>query len=79
MVVGVSGSGGKVLVWDGATRLFHWVVVMLFAAAYVTWRLNRMDWHAYAGYALFTAVLFRIRSSRSSSRGRSRCCRQARA
>jgi cytochrome b len=58
--VGVNGSGGKVLVWDWATRLFHWVVVMLFAAAYVTWRLNWMDWHAYAGYALFTAVVFRI-------------------
>ncbi len=56
----MSGSGRKVLVWDGATRLFHWVVVMLFAAAYVTWRLNRMNWHAYAGYALFTAILFRI-------------------
>ena len=56
----MSDSGRKVLIWDGATRLFHWVVVMLFAAAYITWRLNWMDWHACAGYALFTAVLFRI-------------------
>ncbi len=54
------GSGRKVLVWDGATRLFHWLVVMLFAAAYVTWRLNFMKWHAYSGYVLLTAVLFRI-------------------
>lgn len=56
----MSGSDRKVLVWDGATRLFHWAMVMLFAASYVTWRLNWMDWHAYAGYALFTAILFRI-------------------
>ncbi|MGO9039809.1 MAG: cytochrome b/b6 domain-containing protein [Steroidobacteraceae bacterium] len=56
----MSGSSQKILVWDGATRLFHWLVVMLFTAAYVTWRQNLMNWHAYAGYALLTAVLFRI-------------------
>jgi cytochrome b len=49
-----------VVVWDGPTRLFHWIVVTLVAAAYLTWRLNWMDWHARAGYALLTAVIFRI-------------------
>ena len=29
---------------------------MLVAAAYATWRLNWMDWHAYAGYALLALV-----------------------
>ena len=56
----MSGSDRKVLVWDGPTRLFHWVVVTLVVAAYVTWRLNWMDWHAKAGYALLTLVIFRI-------------------
>jgi cytochrome b len=56
----MSGSDRKVLVWDAPTRLFHWVVVTLVVAAYVTWRLNWMDWHAKAGYALLTSVLFRI-------------------
>jgi len=50
----------KILVWDVPTRLFHWVVVALVVAAYVTWRLNAMDWHAKCGYALLTAVVFRI-------------------
>ena len=56
----MSGSDRKVLVWDGPTRLFHWVVVTLVVAAYVTWRVNWMDWHAKAGYALLTLVIFRI-------------------
>ncbi|MGA2190480.1 MAG: cytochrome b/b6 domain-containing protein [Steroidobacteraceae bacterium] len=56
----MSSSDRKVLVWDAPTRLFHWVVVTLVVAAYVTWRLNWMDWHAKAGYALLTSVLFRI-------------------
>lgn len=49
-----------VLVWDLPVRLFHWLTVALLAAAYVTWRLNWMDWHAYAGEALLALVLFRI-------------------
>jgi cytochrome b len=60
----VSNSGHacirEVLVWDAATRLFHWAVAALVVAAYVTWRLNWMDWHARAGYAVLGAVLFRI-------------------
>jgi cytochrome b len=47
-------------VWDGPTRLFHWIVVVLVAAAYVTSRLNWMNWHLRTGYALLTLVLFRI-------------------
>lgn len=34
--------------------------MLLVVAAYVTWRLNLMEWHARAGYALLTAVVFRI-------------------
>jgi cytochrome b len=56
----MNGTEHKVIVWDWPTRLFHWVLVMLVVAAYVTWRLNRMDWHARAGYALLTALVFRI-------------------
>lgn len=50
----------RVRVWDIATRLFHWSIVLLVAAAYVTWRLNWMDWHVHAGYAVLALVLFRI-------------------
>ena len=49
-----------ILVWDLPIRLFHWLTVALVAAAYATWRMNWMDWHAYAGDALLTLVLFRL-------------------
>jgi cytochrome b len=49
-----------VLVWDLPTRLFHWLIVVLVAAAYVTERLNWMDWHARSGEAVLALVLFRL-------------------
>ena len=56
----MSSSGRKVLVWDAPTRLFHWLTVALVVTAYVTWRLNWMDWHAYVGDALLALLLFRL-------------------
>ncbi len=50
----------RVLVWELPVRLFHWSIFVLVAAAYVSWRLNWMDWHVWIGYAALTAVLFRI-------------------
>jgi len=50
----------RVRVWDLPTRLFHWLVVLLLAAAYITWRLNWMDWHVWIGETVLAAVLFRI-------------------
>ena len=41
----------KVLVWDAATRLFHWLTVALVIACYVSWRMNWMDWHSWTGEA----------------------------
>jgi cytochrome b len=49
-----------VLVWDLPIRLSHWLAVALVIAAYLTWQLNRMDWHAWVGDALLTLVLFRL-------------------
>jgi cytochrome b len=49
-----------ILVWDLPIRLFHWLTVALVVAAYVTWYLNWMDWHAYAGEALLALILFRL-------------------
>lgn len=50
----------SVSVWDAPTRLFHWLTVTLVAAAYVTARLNWMDWHIWIGQALLALVLFRL-------------------
>ena len=49
-----------VVVWDAPTRLFHWLTVGLVAAAYATWQLDWMDWHAWVGEALLTLLLFRL-------------------
>ncbi len=53
-------AGRVVRVWDAPTRLFHWLAVVLVAAAYTTWRLDWMDWHATAGEALLALLFFRL-------------------
>ncbi len=50
----------RVPVWDAPTRLFHWLVVALVVACYVTFRLNWMDWHVWAGEAVLALLLFRL-------------------
>ncbi len=50
----------KVAIWDGPTRLFHWLTAILVAAAYATWRFDRMDRHIWIGYALLALVIFRL-------------------
>jgi len=49
-----------VLVWDWPVRLFHWALVALLPALYLTWRWNWMEWHALAGDALLALLLFRL-------------------
>jgi cytochrome b len=53
-------AGRLVRVWDLPTRLFHWLAVALVAAAYASWRLNSMNWHAWFGEALLALVLWRL-------------------
>ena len=48
------------LVWDLPIRLFHWLTALLIPVAYVTWRLNWMNWHAWVGDALLALLLFRL-------------------
>ena len=54
------GAERKVFGWDAPTRLFHWLLVALVAAAYATWRLNWMEWHGWAGDAVLALLLFRL-------------------
>jgi cytochrome b len=56
----MSSSSRAVLVWDAPTRLFHWLVAVLVAAAYATWRLNWMVWHGRVGEVLLALLLFRL-------------------
>ena len=51
----------KVLVWDAPVRVFHWLMVLSFAGAYLTaeserWRLV----HVTLGYTMAGLVMFRV-------------------
>jgi len=51
----------RVLVWDAPVRVFHWLMVLSFAGAYLTaeserWRLV----HVTLGYTMAALVLFRL-------------------
>jgi cytochrome b len=47
-------------VWDLPVRLFHWAIVVLILAAWVSQYLNRMDLHMWIGEWILTLLLFRI-------------------
>jgi cytochrome b len=59
----MSGTSGdsKILVWDVPVRVFHWLMVLCFAGAYITsegerWRLV----HVTLGYSMAGLVGFRV-------------------
>ncbi|MCU0933010.1 MAG: cytochrome b/b6 domain-containing protein [Thiobacillaceae bacterium] len=51
---------GRVYVWDLPTRLFHWLLVVLIAAAYLTASFDAMDWHRRIGLTLLGLLVFRL-------------------
>ena len=51
-----------VRVWDLPVRLFHWLLVALLAASWITAEagIQYMTWHMRCGYAILALVLFRL-------------------
>ena len=49
-----------VRVWDLPTRLFHWALVALVVASFVTGKLGELDWHFRSGCAVLALLLFRL-------------------
>ena len=49
----------RVRVWDPIVRIFHWTLVLAFFTAYIA-EDHFPDVHAFAGYTVFSLVLFRI-------------------
>ena len=49
-------------VWDIPTRLFHWLLVFLVIALFVTGKLggNWLEWHKRAGFSVLGLIAFRI-------------------
>lgn len=50
----------RIKVWDLPTRLFHWVLAILFATAIITHAVDAMDLHKLNGYAILALLLFRL-------------------
>lgn len=50
----------QIKVWDLPTRLFHWTLAVLFAAAIITHELGDMDLHKLNGYAILALIIFRL-------------------
>lgn len=51
----------RVFVWELPVRLFHWTLVGLFIALYVSIEvMDNIDRHAQLGYAMLALVLFRL-------------------
>jgi len=51
----------RLLVWDLPTRVFHWMVVLSFAAAWLAFDDDRYLYiHVYSGYVLLGLLIFRL-------------------
>ncbi|MGZ8350210.1 MAG: cytochrome b/b6 domain-containing protein [Allosphingosinicella sp.] len=50
----------RIRIWDGPTRLFHWSLVILIAAAWWTAEEEMLDWHSRIGFAILFLLVFRF-------------------
>ena len=53
-------AGRKVPIWDRPTRIFHWVLAILFVVCFVSGSRGQFDIHIPAGQALLVLVVARI-------------------
>ncbi|MEO1964069.1 cytochrome b/b6 domain-containing protein [Hyphomonas sp.] len=53
-------KANRILVWDGALRLFHWSTVLLVVAMWWSAENHMMDWHRRMGMILVGLVTFRL-------------------
>ncbi len=51
-----------VKIWDLPTRLFHWILVILFGVSWASMELSDSTFniHEYSGYAILSLVIFRV-------------------
>ena len=50
----------RIRVWDAPTRVFHWLYVACFVAAWLTLDTTMLDWHVLAGYVALGLLVFRV-------------------
>ncbi len=62
----VAGVLGKVRAWDLPTRLFHWLLAALIAAAWASWQYSEalgdptLSYHRWIGHAVLVLIVFRV-------------------
>jgi len=59
-LIGLMPKAAKVRVWDGPTRLFHWIVVALVFISWLSADRGYMRVHLWSGLTLLALLLFRI-------------------
>lgn len=47
-------------IWDLPTRVFHWLLVALLAAAWYTAEQGPIEWHAWIGQTLLALIVYRL-------------------
>lgn len=54
--------GRSIRVWDLPTRLFHWLLVLLVIASFITGKVGGtwMQYHKWSGYTIFALLGFRL-------------------
>src|SRR5688500_7238521 len=50
----------RLRIWDGPTRLFHWSLAILIAAAWWTAEEHLLGWHYRIGFAILCLLVFRV-------------------
>ena len=51
----------RILIWDLPTRVFHWLMVLAFAGAWLAFDDDRYLYiHVYTGYTLLGLLIFRL-------------------
>ncbi len=56
----MTSSAPRIVIWDWALRLVHWLVVLLVPALWWTAEQGWMGWHQRFGLTLLSLVLFRV-------------------
>ena len=57
---GETPPGARVRVWDVATRLVHWLMVLSVAVSWWTGEQGQLEWHRWSGYTLLGLLVFRL-------------------
>ena len=50
----------RVKIWDLPTRVFHWLLVILFTTSVITVQVDELQWHERSGIAILVLVLSRL-------------------